>query len=277
MRISVIAPVKDEFQWIGYSIMACLDYVHEFIYSLDSASSDFTRELLHHIKDKYAHEKLTIIDLPTFNPLDTEAYNNAFNVCIDKATGDACWFLHPDMLVTNPESILTMPVDAMAWWTTVTSFAGDFQTVISKGRCDKWKNIHRKKFRLQYLGGYGSVNEDFYHLDITGKSLKHFGQEFSRYPFGVQDSGIKVNHYCELKSYKRRLEKMKLCLKTQAPYAGNELIEEMAIQHPRVTLEQSSSRFGEFEFKKDESIQIPEVIQKYQDEFSQFAKEPVAV
>lgn len=276
MKISVTTPVKDEAPWIGYSIMSCLDQIHEFIYAVDSESKDGTFDLLRHIKDKYAHEKLIIIEHPTFNPMDTPAYNNAFNVCIEKATGEACYFLHPDMLILNPEAILTMP-DSMAWWTNVTSFAGDFQTVISKGRCDKWKNIHAKKFSLQYCGGYGSQNEDFYHRDITGKSFKHFGSEFSRYPFAVRDSGINVNHYCELKSYKRRLEKMKICLKTQIPGAVDSAIEEMAIQHPRVTLEPSSTRFGDFEFKKDETVKIPEVIQKYQEEFSKFVKEPVRV
>ena len=274
MKISVICPVKDENPWIGYSIMACLNEVHEFVYALDDASSDGTRDLLHHIKDKYAHEKLTIIDHPTFHPSDMKAYNDAFNVCIFKATGEACWFLHPDMIVTNPEVILSMP-DAMAWWTNVTSYANDFQTVISKGRCDKWKNIHRKKFQLSYFGGYGSQNEDFYHSDITGRSYKHFGSEFSKYPFVVRDSGISVNHYCELKPYKRRLEKMKLCLKTQIPYATDEAIEEMAVNHPRVTLESSSTRFGEFGFSRDESVKAPEVIEKYKSEFEQFVKEPV--
>jgi glycosyltransferase involved in cell wall biosynthesis len=275
MKLSVIAPVKDEAPWIGYSILSCLDQMHEFIYALDSESQDGTRELLHHVKDKYAHEKLTIIDFPTFHPSDTKAYNEAFNVCIRKSTGDSCFFYHPDMVVTNPEAIEAMADNALAWWTNVTSFAGDFHTVISKGRCDKWKNIHARKFDLNYFGGYGSQNEDFYHSNITGKSTKHFGTEFSKYPFVVRDSGINVSHFCELKSYKRRLEKMKLCLKTQYVNSADHVIEELASQHPRVTLEPSSKIFGTFEFKRDENAKEPDVVQKYKHEFSKFVKEAV--
>ena len=274
MRISVVCPVLNEAPWIGYSILAALPYMHEFIYAVDEKSNDGTGELLFHVKQKYAHEKLRILRHPTFHPLDTRAYNEAFQVCIDKATGDACMFLHPDMVITNPHAIDDMP-SALAWTTTVTSYAGDFQTIITKGRCDQWKNIHARKFGLTYLGGYGSHNEDFYHTDITGKSLKHYGTEFSRYPFHVANSGIKINHYCELKDYSRRLEKMKSCLRTQNPLATDEWINERATQHPRVSLEPSSTRFGTFEFTKSEDIKIPDVITKYKSEFESFIKEPV--
>lgn len=270
MKISVISPVLNEVDFIGFSIMATLDNVHEFVYALDEKSNDGTRELLHHIKDKYAHERLVILEHPTFHPSDMERYNEAFNVCIGKSTGDACFFLHPDMIVTKwPESIPEVP---LAWWTNITSYARDFQTIIVKGRTNRWKNIHAKKFGLHYFGGYGSVNEDFYHSDITARSYKHYGDEFSKYPFQVADSGIHVNHYCELKGYGRRLEKMKLCLKTQHPQAGDEWIEEKAIHHPRVTLEATTDRFGAFEFKSTDT-EIPEVFKKYGQEFDQFKKE----
>lgn len=269
MKISVVGPVLNECPWIGFSILAALPVVHEFVYALDQKSSDGTRELLHHVKEKYAHEKLVILDHPTFHPSDMKAYNNSFNRCIQESTGDAVWFLHPDMIVTegSPE----IPA-AMAWWVQMTSYAGDFETVITKGRTDKWKNIHAKKMGLHYFGGYGSQNEDFYHSDITGKSYKHYGSEFSKYPFQVSKSGIKVNHYCELKEYARRFEKMQLCLKTLHPNASAEWIEEMAVQHPRVTLEQSSNQFGSFEFSETKEP-IPDVFQKYGDEFRSFKKE----
>lgn len=276
MRVSVIAPVLNESPWIGYSIMSCLDQIHEFIYSLDDGTSDGTRELLQHIKDKYAHEKLTILPFRHFHPHDTKAYNEAFNVCIEKATGDACWFFHPDMLVTNPESILSIPEGPLAWWTEVTSYAGDFNTVISKGRATKWKNIHARKFGLTYVGGYGSLIEDMYFSEITSKTYKHFGEEFYKYPYAVGDSGVKVNHYCELKSYSRRLEKMKLCIKTQVPNIDPKQAEALAIQHPRVTLEPSSQLFGKFQFEESKQP-IPSVVEKYKDEFSAFIKEPACV
>lgn len=274
-RISVIGPVLNECPWIGFSIMAALPYVHEFVYALDGESSDGTRELLYHVKNKYAHEKLIIMEHPTFHPHDMKAYNEAFNACIRRSTGDACWFLHPDMIVTDGPSE-GIPPGAMAWWVKMTSYAGDFQTVITKGRTDKWKNIHAKKMGLHYFGGYGSQNEDFYHSDITGKSYKHFGSEFSKYPFQVMNSGISVNHYCELKEYGRRLEKMKLCLKTLYPNFTEEAIHELAVQHPRVTLEESSNQFGQFAFEgKNEPL--PSVLVSYKTEFGSFKKTKEAV
>lgn len=271
MKISVVGPVLNEVDFIGYSIMAALPYVHEFIYALDAKSDDGTRELLQHIKEKYAHEKLTILDTPTFHPSDMRAYNWAFNICIARSTGDACWFLHPDMIVTNAEDL---DPSATAWFIKVTSYAGDMKTVISKGRTDKWKNIHAKKFGLNYYGGYGSQNEDFYHTDITGKAYKHFGSDFSKYPYRVMNSGIEVNHYCELKDYKRRLEKMKLCLRTLYPTFTDDRIDELAINHPRVSLEDSSKQFGDFEFEESQDL-IPWVFSKYKEEFNSFVKEPV--
>lgn len=271
MRVSVICPVLNEVDFIGYSILAALPYMHEFVYALDSASSDGTRELLEHVKEKYVHEKLVILDHPTFHPHDVASYNGAFNRCIETSTGDACMFLHPDMVIVGQNPV-TASNDALAWITHITSYAGDMQTVITKGRADKWKNIHAKKFGLHYSGGYGSQNEDFYHSEVTGKSCKHFGMEFSKYPFQVADSGLKINHYCELKSYKRRLEKMKLCLKTLIPTATDAAVEESAAQHPRVTLESSCERFGEFKFEESKEP-VPEVFEKYREEFSQFQKE----
>lgn len=271
MRITSIAPVLNESPWVAYSILAALPYIHEFVYALDEKSNDGTRDLLFHVKQKYAHEKLVILDHPTFHPHDMKAYNAAFNRCIEKATGDAVIFLHPDMIVTDgPKDGLT--AGPMAWWTEMTSYAGDFGTVITKGRCTKWKNIHAKRMGLHYSGGYGSQNEDFYHSDITGKSYKHYGSEFSKYPFLVANSGIKINHYCELKDYARRLEKMMLCLKTLYPTFSEEKIHELAVQHPRVTLEQSSNQFGNFEFTGSQEP-IPEVFTKYKDEFESFKKE----
>lgn len=267
MRISVIGPVLNESQFIGYSVMAVHPYVEEFVYAVSPKSNDGTIEILRHIAKHYGKVRLLIDPRYDFDPLDTKAYNKSFQDCIEQARGEACWFLHPDMVVTNPEVIQGDWDESLAWWTNVTSYARDFKTVITKGRCTQWKNIHRKKFGLQYLGGYGSATEDFYHSDITGTSLKHFGTEFHKYPYEVTNSGININHYCELKPYKRRLEKMKNCLKTLG--VRDDAIDEMATNHPRVTLESSSERFGHFEFMETEN-KIPEVFTKYKEEFEQF-------
>lgn len=274
-RISIICPVKNEIQFIGYSVMSMLPHVHEFVYAIAPSSDDGTVDLLRHIAKKYGQIggkiRLLIQSKYDFDPHDMNAYNESFQDCIEESTGNTCAFIHPDMVVTKWND---PPEGPLAWWTNVTSYARDMTTVITKGRCSQWKNLHAKKFGLRYLGGYGSANEDFYHSDITGKSLKHFGTDFQQYPFEVANSGIEVAHFCELKPYKRRLEKMKLCLKTQHPSFTDGLIEEMAVNHPRVTLEQSSSQFGQFEFT--ETVQpIPEVFTKYKDEFESFQKEKV--
>lgn len=270
VKISVVGPVLNECPWIGFSILAAMPHCHEFIYALDAKSNDGTRELLYHVKDKYAHEKLVILDHPNFHPSDMDSYNGSFNRCIGEMTGDAAFFLHADMIITDGPKY-GIPPWPFAWFSTMTSYAGDFKTVITKGRCDKWKNIHARKFGLHYYGGYGSQNEDFYHSGITGKSYKHYGSEFSRYPFRVVDSGISISHFCELKDYDRRLEKMKLCLKTLYPAFSDEKIRELALAHPRVTLEGSSKQFGEFEFSKS-SNEVPKVFKKYGKEFGQFTK-----
>lgn len=265
----------NEAQFVGYSIMALHPYVEEFVYAVSPKSSDGTIEILRHIAKNYGKVRILLQHKYDFDPMDTKAYNESFNDCIQQARGDACAFIHPDMVAYNAEVIEKMPA-ADAWWTNITSFARDFKTVITKGRCDKWKNIHAKRFGLTYAGGYGSTNEDFYFSDITGRSYKHFGTEFHKYPFAVKDSGIKLAHFCELKPYERRLEKMKLCLKTQVPNATDDVIEEAAIQHPRVTLEESSKRFGEFKFTEG-NPEIPAVFNKYRAEFEPLMKEKVLV
>ena len=276
MKLSVIAPVLNECPWIGYSIMSVLPYVHSFHYGIDNKSDDGTFELVKMLSETAGKDKVFWYKDPVFSidPMNMEQYDGAFNALIAAAIArgaEAVWFLHPDMICTNPEIIPTLVDDPLAWFTHMTSYAKDFSTVISKGRSDKWKNIHSARFGLHYFGAYGSQNEDFYHKEITGNSHKHYGTEFSKYPFQVADSGLKINHYCEAKDYRRRLGKMKLCLKTLFPGSSEDRIEEMAVQHPRVSLESSSSIFGEFAFTESKEP-VPAVFEKYKSTFEQFIK-----
>jgi glycosyltransferase involved in cell wall biosynthesis len=267
MKIAVIAPVLNEAQFIGYSIMSCHKQVEEFIYAVSPKSNDGTIDMLQHIAKRYGKLRLLIHSKYDFDPHDMKAYNSSFNDCIEKTRCDAVWFLHPDMIVTQWNDIPRD--DSLAWWTKVTSYAKDINTVITKGRCTQWKNLHAKKFGLHYFGGYGSQNEDFYHSAITGQAHKHYGTEFSKYPYRVASSGIEVDHYCENKPYERRLEKMKLCLKTLG--VPDEQLEEMALLHPRVTLEPTSTKFGQFKFGP-RTTPIPYVFEKYGKEFGEFQR-----
>lgn len=272
MRIAVIGPVYNEAQFLPFSIMAVHPWVDEFVYAVSPKSDDGTLEILRYISKIYGKVKILIKPEYDFDPMDMAAYDKSFNDCIDVARAEAVWFLHPDMIVTNPSKIAELKEGPLAWVVNMTSFARDVNTVITKGRCTQWKNLHAKKFGLHYYGGYGSTNEDFYHSEITGKTYKHFGTEFQKYPFEVVESGINVNHYCELKPYKRRFEKMKYCLTTQIPNATVKAIEEMATHHPRVTLEASSERFGVFEFSENKEA-VPEVFENYRGEFAHILKQ----
>jgi glycosyltransferase involved in cell wall biosynthesis len=273
VRLTVIAPILNEAQFIGYSIMALHPYVDEFVYAVSPKSDDGTIEILRHIAKNYGKVRLLFQSKYNFDPHDTKAYNEAFDDCIQQARDGAVWFCHPDMIATKFEPLQEGP---LAWTTKITSYARNLSTVITKGRCTEWKNIHAKKFGLVYRGSYGSQNEDFYHSEITGNSLKHYGTDFKKYPYKVVTSGIEVNHYCENKPYQRRLEKMKLCLKTLHPGYADDFIDELASQHPRVTLEQSSNQFGTFEFTETEQP-IPDVFTKYAEEFKQFQQTKEAV
>lgn len=276
MKVSIIGPVKNEAQFIGYSIMAVLPYVHEIIYAC-AKSDDGTDEILDYIKATYAKDKLVILRKPEydFDVKDMKAYNQSFNDCINAATGDACWFLHPDMIVTNPEAISKLG-KGTAWYTHISSYAKDFRTKIVQGRTSRWKNIHAKKFGLHYYGGYGSQNEDFYHRDITGETYVHHGDRFGGYPFRVLDSGINVNHYCELKDFSRRYDKMVKCLTTLYPNSDPQALREMALSHPRVTLEQSSEMFGRFVFAESADL-VPEVFQTYKEDFDKIVPTALGV
>jgi len=267
MKISVMSPVKNEAQFIGYSVMAVLPYVHEIIYNVARGSDDGTVKILEHIQKNHDKDgKLKWFYGDDFNVRDMAAYNKAFNDCVERATGETVWFLHPDMIPTNPEAIPNVPAGPLAWWTNITSYAGDMETVITRGRAKRWKNIHAKKFGLHYFGGYGSQNEDFYHKALTGNAYLHYGEEFTRYPYRVMDSGINVNHYCELKPYGYRREKMVKCLTTLFPESQEMALNDMAIHHPRVTLENTSKMFGEFKFEKTNNP-APLVFEKYGPEF----------
>ncbi len=268
MRLSVFTPVKNEAEYIGYSIMAAAPYAHEFLYGV-SPSNDGTMDILKDIKGKHLGSMLQIFEMDDFDVRDQKAYEGAYNFLIQKATGDALWYLHPDMIVASAlamESTIMRdsykPGGHLAWSCKIRSFAGDRTTEIVEGRAKTWKTIHARKFGLHYAGAYGSQNEDMYFRDITGNSYKHYDEDFSKYPFEIQWSGLRINHYCEAKTYARRLEKMKLCIQQQHPGWTPRLVEEVAMIHPRVTLESGSSQFGHYEFE-ERPESLPAVFKQY--------------
>lgn len=277
MRLSLICPVLNEDQFIGYSVMSFQKYIDELIYLVDQESTDGTIPLLNYIKNRYVGDKLKIVidDRPGSHDMTNPVFNaGCYNLLLKHATGDAIVCAHPDMVCTNPEGILTIPEGPLSWWMGCRSFAGDVYTEIIEGRHNRWKSMFAKKFGLHYYGGYGDTTEDFYFRDITGDVHKHHGQDFDAYPFEVGYAGFDVNHYCEMKPYAYRFQKMVKCLMTQGKHITKEVAEEAAANHPRVTLQTGPSPFGYFEIGPTKQP-IPEVFEKYYEEFNQFIKNPL--
>jgi len=294
MKIAAIAPVLNECPWIGYSIMAALPGIDSMHYGIDGKSNDGTFELVKMLSETAGKDKVFWYRGQDFDidVTDKHQYENAFNVLIECAKStkpDAILYLHPDMIITNPEQMARIDPEPVAWYTHIRSFAKNLTTEITKGRALTWKNMHCPRFGLKYVGAYGTLEEDFYHHDITGNSYKHYGEEYSKYPFRVADSGLRINHYCEVKPYRRRLEKMKTCLKVMYPQIDDYQIKTIASNHPRVTLEPTPENYlipldgkHNAEIKKAfvfEPTQdpIPEVFDKYRKEFESFKKEPALV
>lgn len=270
--------MKNEAQFIGFGLMSVLPYVDEVVY-FDGNSTDGTLKLLSHIKQKYDTEnKIKVFENKDFTDLK-EDYVRLFNECMSKCSGDYLFYLHPDMIITDP-GILATPekMDALAYFVNMRSFAGeDLDIEIIKGRTNKWKTIMKNDFGLHYWGHYGHQDEDMYFRDITGNA-HHVFKDMKAYPFAVKDSGIHVQHYCECKPRKRREEKMRKVLETAGvirpvgPTLGDHIHSfDAVMDHPRVHLQSQKSMYGEFEFvpRKDAP---PSIFSEKKDEFEMVLK-----
>jgi glycosyltransferase involved in cell wall biosynthesis len=263
MKISAMSIIKNESQYIGYSIMSVLDYVDELVY-FDGNSTDGTIEIIEYIQKKYDKDKKIKLfknkDFKNFN----EDYTRLNNECLSMCTGDYIWFLHPDMVVLNPEKI---KIDGkfIRYFVNVNSIAGEnAELVMTSGRTGKWYTIYKNDLGLHYHGFYGSPDEDFYFRAITGdEHVDHQG--LKPRPYAIQDSGITLNHYCETKPYDRRLEKMKKVLKLCFPNMSDKDIDVSAKEHPRVNLGDGVWNKVLFTFEKNK--EVPEVFKKHKKEF----------
>ena len=268
MSISVFCPIKNEAQFIGYSIMSVLPYVDEFVYG-DGNSTDGTIEIVEHIKNKYdKNDKIRLlkgVDCKNF----TGDYVNMFNGLIKACMSNYIWFLHPDMVVCNPELIPFIGRDGgLAYWVNIRSFAGEnLQTEIIKGRTDKWKTIMRNSLGIHYYGFYGAPNEDLYFNEITGNAYNYI-RDMDNYPYHVADSRLNIQHYCECKPLERRQEKMANILHWGYGFKNKEDVASMVVIHPRVTLKAERDFLGVFEFKPREDL-LPPVFANYREEFNE--------
>jgi len=233
--------VKNEKFWIAPHILRVLPHVDQMCF-FDGNSTDGTLEIIEQIKntDPNGHKIKLVKDR---DPKDLkDDYVKLFNECMWSLETDLAWFLHPDMWVINPEEINRVRnSDAIALVTHMESYAGEpggKLYKIEQGRGELWKNIYRLRnpnLGAHYHGWYGAANEDVYFREITGDQHEHHGEQVGRYPYAVEDSGLKVMHFSDVRPYDRRLSRMVTCLLNQGYSAID--AKNIAPTHPRVSLE----------------------------------------
>ena len=274
MSLGVFGLVRNEAQWIAFSILSMKDFVSEFVY-FDGNSTDGTLELLDYIRSKYG------LQIKVFKGMDPknlkDDYVRMFNECLGQVKSDYAAFIHPDMIcVKGPDR----PFTELAYKVNMRSFGGDPHgeiVEITEGRSGKWKSIMKNDYGLHYHGHYGTSNEDLYFRDITGdqhevyqalallpnghelnspgrdgahneNSSQEVYKEVVLFPYEVGESGIELYHYSDVRPYSRRLSRMITCIVNENPGFNREMAKELAITHPRVSL-QPGGPFGNFKFK----------------------------
>lgn len=271
MKVSAWSVIKNESQFIGYGALSLLQWVDEIVY-FDGNSTDGTLKILDHIKTKYdPQNKIRVFMDKDFKDFK-EDYVKTFNDCMKACTGDFLFYCHPDMILTDPGILAHRDrMHEKAYYVNMRSFAGeDLDMEITKGRSDKWKLIMFNGFGIHYAGYYGSQEEDMYFRAITGDShVLH--TDMNKYPYGVADSGIRLNHYCECKPMNRRAKKMETVVRTNIKGVDDVFVKDVVFNHPRVHLQNKESKWGNFEFKpRNESL--PYIFQKFKDEIEGLLK-----
>lgn len=278
MSLGSFILIKNEADWIAPHILSVLDYIDEMVF-YDGNSTDGTLEIIREIRDKHPHGK----KIRLFTDKDPknlrDDYVKLFDECMHELSTDLAWFLHPDMIVENPESLLKSGKSkAFALTTSLRSFAGEpgGKVYEMSGRAAAWKNIYRLKnpdLGAHYFGHYGAGNEDVYFSAVTGDEHIHYGTMVNAYPYQVDDSGIKVLHYSDVRPFSRRLSRMETCLVNQG--LNLEDAKQTAASHPRVTLKdgQDASRCGYRFIESEYSKSFIEAKKAYQ----HLVKEPLLV
>lgn len=258
MSLGTYTLIKDEACWIAAHILRIIPFVDEMVF-FDGNSKDGTIEIIEAIRDSNENgHKIRLFKNKDPKNLQDD-YVKVFNECLRSVQSDLAWFLHPDMWVVNPEQILPVKdSQALALSTSIRSFGGDpgGQLYEIKGRGESWKNIYRVRnpdLGAHYHGYYGAWNEDVYFSAITGdQHVLH--EDHSAYPYSIEKSGIELLHFSDVRTYSRRLDRMKKCLANQ----GNTSV--VAENHPRVTLKDGMG----LSFKPTEwPIEIIEARKKY--------------
>ena len=227
--------IKNEARFINRHIAEWLPFLDEMVF-FDGGSTDGTLEILKQYADTSPKIKL----FEGKDPSDLQDdYVNLSNGAMWALGTDLAIFLHPDMFPANGETLRRLPDDLIAAAVEMESYAGDPGESIYRieGRGSAWKTIYRLRnpnLGAHYHGHYGAHNEDTYFSEITGDKHEHYGTDFSKYPYPVNNSGLIIKHFSDVRPYARRLDRMIKCLINQghSPKAAQEI----APQHPRVSL-----------------------------------------
>lgn len=249
MSIGAFCITKNENPWIAAHLLNILPFINEACL-FDGNSTDGTAEIIKAIRAEHPHGwKITLYEDRDCSDMKDD-YTRVFNDCLHSLSTDLALFIHPDMHITNPERISQIAnSDAIALSSRMKSFAGNPGEALFevKGRGEAWKNIYRLRnpdLGAHYFGHYGTHNEDVYFKAITGDEHEHHATDFSGYPYEVVDSGLDILHFSDVRTYVRRLERMKTCLRNQG--RKEDRIDELAASHPRVTLKNGSALHDNF-------------------------------
>lgn len=254
MSVGTFMLILNEKPWIEAHLRNITPHIDEAVF-FDGGSTDGTLEFLREWSAKHPHVRV----FEGKNPADMkDSYTTLFNQCLRTLNTEIAVFLHPDQWIDNPERLRTLNPEVAAY-VTMHSYAGnpDGQLLRIEGRAARWKNIYRLRnpdLGAHYHGWYGAWNEDVYFSEITGDAHAFYGDRFEMYPYPVEDSGLVVHHFSDVRPYQRRLERMKTCLRHQGH--SDAAIEQIAPSHARVSLVDG----GGFTFKPAE---YPEGMREY--------------
>lgn len=270
MKLGGYSLIKNESQWIGPHLMAWLPSLGQIVLA-DGNSTDGTLETIRLIRDRHPFgQKITLIE--NCDPKDLQDdYVRVQNLCLRSLKTEFATFLHPDFFpISGAETLDEKLGDGLAYTHGMKSYAGEpgesYVYEILDGRAKRWKNIMRLRnpdLGLHYFGHYGAHNEDMYFKEITGDHHEFLGTNFQHYPFKVEDSGLAIAHFSDVRAHERRLGRMVSCLVNQG-HSKEEAVRR-APDHPRVNFD---SRDG-FVFNKTE---YPEAYTKAVAEFENFKK-----
>lgn len=231
--------IKNEAQFIAAHLLAWLPVLDQMVF-YDGNSTDGTIEIIKAIRSENVHgHKIKLVEGRDPSDLQSD-YVRTFNDCLGDVDHDLAVFIHPDMIPSKVPKNFNHLNGALAATIGMRSFGGKPDGALYEivtGRGDRWKTIMRRRnpdLGLHYAGFYGTHEEDTYFSAITGDEHKNYAPAFSLYPYEVVDSGLEILHFSDVRTARRRFERMVRCLMNQGH--TDERARAIAMYHPRVTL-----------------------------------------